>query len=185
MYSWFLRFIYALSYYIHLGIVGEIYLISKNGLCPKFFEGQGIIEKVIGVLGIHYPILIIVLCLIIAKFMVKGVKKLAPFTIQMKSSEPFGIEKLYTGIQLVPYFTFAFREELFGYWGVFALLIITVLFLTSFGTFNLSLLFLGYRQYCIKTDNSTVWLVSKRKISDFSNSELVHTLQDNVFVRYE
>ena len=117
--------------------------------------------------------------------MVKGTKKLAIYTTQLRSSEPFGIEILYTGIQIVPYLTFAFREQLFGMWGTFALLIVTVLFLVSHGTYNLTLLLLGYRQYKLKTDNSTIWLVSKRKISNFSNSELVHTLQDNVFVRHE
>lgn len=103
----------------------------------------------------------------------------------MKKSEQIGIDTLYTGIQIAPYLTFVFKDHLFGYGGVFVLLLITVVFLTWHGAFNLSLLLLGYRQYRVTTKDSTVWLVSNRKISNFSNSELVYTLQDNVFVRHE
>ena len=74
---------------------------------------------------------------------------------------------------------------MFGFGGASVLVLVTVLFLTWHGAFNLTLLLLGYRQYRVKTENSTIWMVSKRKISNFSNSELVHTLQDNVFVRHE
>lgn len=185
MYSWLLRFIYSFTYYIHIGIVAYIYQISKHGLIPLFRPDQTIEERVLEVIQIHYPLIIIILCIIIAQSMVKGAKKLASYTMQMESSESFGIEILYTGIQIVPYLTFAFREQLFGIWGALALLIVTIPFLVSHGTYNLTLLLLGYRQYKLKTDNSTIWLVSKRKISNFSNSELVHTLQDNVFVKHE
>ena len=186
MYSWILRFIYSFTYYIHLGMAGEIYQIHKHGWFPAFTQNQTAWEKGIVVLQIHYPVLLIVLCLIIAKAMVKGTKVLAYYTLKMKSSEPFGLEILYTGVQIIPYLTFVFKEQLFGFWGASILVFVTVLFLTWHGAFNLSLLFVGYEQYRVKTENNnTVWLVSKRKISNFSNSELVKTLQDNVFVRHE
>ena len=127
----------------------------------------------------------VILFLVIANSIVKGIKELSTFTVQMKASEPFGIEILYTGLQIIPYLTFVFREQLFGFRGALVLVIVSVLFLVWHGSFNLSLLFLGYRQYRVKTENSTIWLVSMRKISNFSSSELVHTLQDNVFVRHE
>lgn len=185
MYSWILRFIYSFTYYIHLAIVCEVYQFSKYGLKPTFTQEQTFWDRVTEVLQIHYPILIIILCLITANCMVKGAKMLSSFTIQMKTSEPFGIDILYTGVQIIPYLTFVFREQLFGFNGALVLVIVTILFLAWHGSYNLSLLFLGYRQYRVKTENSTIWLVSKRKISNFSNSELVYTLQDNVFVRYE
>lgn len=185
MYSWVLRFMYSFTYYIHLGIVVEIYLISKNGLIPEFIPCQTFCDKVLAVVQFYCPVLLIILCLIIANAIVKGTKKFASYTVRMKSSDPFGVEILYTGVQIVPHLTFIFREQLFGFLGALVLVLITVLFLTWHGSFNLSLLFLGYRQYRIKTENSTIWLISKRKISNFSNSESVHTLQDNVFVTYE
>ena len=83
--------------------------------------------------------------------MLKGAKKVTGFTVQMKASEPFGIEILYTGVQIIPYLTFVFREQLFGFRGALVLVLVTVLFLTWHGTFNLSLLLLGYRQYRVKT----------------------------------
>ena len=185
MYSWILRFIYSLTYYIHLGIAGELYQISKYGWVPSFSLVQSFWDGVLALLQIHYPILLVILCLIIAKIMVKGTKKVSSFTVQMKSSEPFGIEILYTGVQIIPYLSFVFKEQLFGYLGAAILVLFTVLFLTWHGTYNLSLLLLGYRQYRVRTENSTIWLISKRKISNFSGSESVYTLQDNVFVRYE
>ena len=148
-----------------------------------FNPEQKLWEKVIDVIHIHYPVLFIIFCLIIANSMVKGIKASSTFTVQMKASEPFGIETLYTGVQIIPYITFVFREQLFGFCGAFVLVIVTVLFLAWHGSFNLSLLLLGYRQYRVKTENSTIWLVSMRKISNFSNSESVHTLQDNVFCK--
>lgn len=185
MYSWFLRFIYSFTYYIHLGIAGELYQLSKHGWVTSFTPEQSAWDKVFGIIQIHYPVLFIILCLFVANIMVKGAKKVTGFTVQMKASEPFGVEILYTGVQIIPYLTFVFREQLFGFRGALVLVLVTVLFLTWHGTFNLSLLLLGYRQYRVKTENSTIWIVSKRKISNFSNSELVHTLQDNVFVRHE
>lgn len=185
MYSWFLRFVYSFTYYIHLGIVAEIYLISKNGFIPEFSPCQTVCDKMLSILQNHYPVLLIILCLIVANAMVKGTKKFASYTVQMKSSDPFGVEILYTGVQIIPYLTLIFREQLFGYRGALVLVIVMVLFLTWHGSYNLSLLFLGYRQYRVKTANSTFWLISRRKISNFSSSESIHTLQDNVFVRYE
>lgn len=185
MYSWILRFLYSLTYYVHIGLLGEVYQISKKGLLPEFEAGQTKFDNVIGVIGIHYPLLFVVFCVIFAQFMVMKVKKIAGYTTQMKSSESYGIEIIYTGIQILPYFTFAFREHLFGFVGALVLLIVTVFFLVAHGTYNLTLAMLGYKQYKVKTDNSTFWLVSKRKISNFSNSEFVHTLQDNVYVRHE
>lgn len=185
MYSWFLRFIYSFTYYIHLGIVAEIYLISMNGFVPEYTRCQTVCDKIQAVIQIHYPVLLIILCLIIANAMVKGTKKFASYTVQMKSSDPYGVEILYTGVQIIPYLTFILREQLFGYWGALVLVLITVLFLTWHGSFNLSLLFIGYKQYRVKTENSTFWLVSRRKISNFSGSESIYTLQDNVFVRHD
>lgn len=185
MYSWFLRFIYSFTYYIHLGIVAEIYLISKNGFIPEFTPCQTVCDKVLAVIQIHYPVLLFIICLIIANAMVKRTKSFANYTVQMKSSDPFGVEIIYTGVQIIPYLTFIFREHLFGFGGAMVLVIVSVLFLTWHGSFNLSLFFLGYRQYRVRNENSTFWLVSRRKISDFTGSESVYTLQDNVFVRYE
>lgn len=185
MYSWILRFIYSFTYYIHLGIAVEIYQVSKHGVCPAFTPEQTIWDQAVAVIQLHYPLLLVVLCLIIAKTMVVGAKKFARYTVQMKSSDPFDIDILYTGVQIIPYLTLIFREQLFGFWGASVLVLITVLFLTWHGSYNLSLLFMGYRQYRVKTENSTFWLVSKRKISNFLNSESVYTLQDNVLVRYE
>lgn len=142
-------------------------------------------DQILEIIEIHYPILLVALCLVVANSMVKGTKNLASFSVQMKNSEPISMENLYTGIQIIPYFTFVFKEHLFGYCGVFVLLIVTLFFLVMHGSYNLSLLLLGYRQYKVKTENSTIWMISKRKISNFSNSELVHILQDNVFVRHE
>lgn len=185
MYSWFLRFIYSFTYYIHLGIFGEIYQISKNGWIPSFAEEETVWDKVLAVVLIHYPMLLVILCLIIANAMLKGTTKFASYTVQMKSSDPIGVNSLYTGVQIIPYLTIILKEQLSGFWGALVLVLVTVPFFTWHGSFNLSLLFLGYRQYKIKTDNSTFWLVSKRKISNFSSSESVYPLQDNVFVRYE
>lgn len=185
MYSWLLRFVYSFTYYIHLGIVAEISQVRKYRIIPEFTPCQTVWDKVLSVALIHYPVLLIILCLFIANAMVKGTMKFASYTVQMKSSDPFGVEILYTGVQIIPYLSFLFREQLFGFRGALVLVLVTVLFLTWHGTFNLSLLLLGYRQYRVKTENSTIWIVSKRKISNFSNSELVHTLQDNVFVRHE
>lgn len=88
MYSWILRFIYSFTYYIHLAIVCELYQFSKYGLKPTFTQEQTFWDRVTEVLQIHYPILIIILCLITANCMVKGAKMLSSFTIQMKTSEP-------------------------------------------------------------------------------------------------
>ena len=140
MYSWCLRFIYSFTYYIHLWVAAEIYLISKNGFVPKFIPCQTVWDKVLAVMQFYYPVLLIILCLIIANAMVKGTKKFARYSVQMKSSDPFGIDVLYTGVQIIPYLTLIFREQLFGFLGASVLVLITVFFLTWHGSYNLSLL---------------------------------------------
>ena len=130
MYSWFLRFVYSSTYYIHLGIVAEIYKISKHGAWPTFTPDQTVLDQAVTIIQLHYPLLLVVLCLIIAKTMVKGTKNSASYTVQMKSSDPFGVEILYTGVQIVPYLTLIFREQLFGFRGALVLVLVTVLFLT-------------------------------------------------------
>ena len=185
MYSLLLRILYSFTYYIHIGMIGECYQIYKHGFWPSFSAEESWVEMTEKVLFIHYPIVFVIICLMVAKFVVCGSKKLASNTLQMKSSDPYSLETLYSGIQLIPYITFLFKDKMFGKWGASVLIIGTVLFLVGHGTYNLSLAILGYYQYRVKTENTTCWLITKRRLSNFSNSEKVHTLQDNVFVRHE
>lgn len=185
MYSYLLRLAYSVSYYVHLGIVGEAYKIYNHGLYPVYESEVSYISIATDLLYIHYPLLFVIYCLIVAKLMVVNSKKLAGYTIQMKSEEAYGIEILYTGVQIVPYLTFLLRNEWFSKWGAIMLLVVSVFFLVVHGTYNLSLAILGYKQYKVKTESTTCMLICKRRISNFSNSEFIHTLQDNVFVRHE
>lgn len=185
MYSYFLRLAYSVSYYIHLGIIGEVYQIYNHGLSPVYESDVSYFKIMIDLLSFHYPLLFVIYCLIVAKLMVVNSKNLAGYTIQMKSEEAYGIEILYTGVQIVPYLTFLLKNEWLSKWGTMVLLVVSVFFLVVHGTYNLSLAILGYKQYKVKTESTTCWLICKRRVSNFSNSEFIHTLQDNVFVRHE
>lgn len=185
MYSYILRLVYSITYYIHLGFLAETYLIYKLGLYPTYESEVSYFSIATDVLSIHFPLLFVVFCLIVAKLMVVNSKKLAGYTIQLKNEEAYGFEILYTGIQIVPYLTFLVKNGWPSKLGSVLLVVVSVFFLVAHGTYNLSLAILGYKQYKVKTDNTTCWLICKRRISNFSNSEFVHTLQDNVFVKHE
>lgn len=185
MYSYLLRLAYSVTYYIHLGIIVEAYKIYNQGLYPVYESDASYISIATDLLSIHYPLFFVIYCLIFAKIMVVNSKKLAGYSIQMKSEEAYNIEILYTGVQIAPYLTFLLKTEWLNKWGTVVLVILPVFFLVAHGTYNLSLAFLGYKQYKVKTNNTTCWLICKRRISNFSNSEYIHILQDNVFVRHE
>ncbi len=185
MYSLFLRVIYSLTYFIHIGIIGEIYQINKCGFSPSFNGDESFVQGAIMLLSIHYPLIFVIMCLVVSKWIVTHTSKLAVSSIQMTRSEPFGFEVFNTGIQLLPYMGFFFKEQFLGTWGVFILWIISIVFLASYGTFNLSLFFLGYKQYNVRAESKTIWLISKRRISNFSKSVQFYPIQENVYVRYE
>lgn len=185
MYSKLLRFIYSSTYYIHVGIVGEIFKVSKYGFLPEFKDDWSGWNCIYEVGCIHFPLAFVIFCLIVAKLMVKYCKKLAPNTMKLNSDEAYGLELMYTGTQALPYITFIFREQWFGIWGTITVLFITLCFLISHGTYNLTLMFLGYKQYRVHAASSSYWMISTRRMSNFTNSEVVYKLQDNVVVRYE
>lgn len=185
MYSKPLRFIYASTYYIHIGIVGEIYNITKYGLLPDFKDNWSWCKYIYEVACIHYPLVFVVFCLVVADVMVKNCKRFAPNTIQLNNDSSYGMEILYTSTQVLPYVTSIFGEQSLGVKGVIIVMLITMFFLTSHGSFNLTLMFLGYNQYRVNAASSTYWMISKRRISNFTSSEEIHKLQDNVVIRYE
>lgn len=43
--------------------------------------------------------------------------------------------------------------------------------------------FLGYNQYRVSTDSTEYWLISKRKINNFSSSFTVVEISDKVLMR--
>lgn len=185
MYSKLLRFIYSCTYYIHVGIVGEIYKVSKCGFLPDFNSDWSCWKCIYAVGCIHFPLLFVILCLVVALLMVKHCKKLAPNTMKLHCDEAYGLELMYTGTQALPYITFIFREQWFGIWCAITVLFMTLCFLISHGTYNLTLMFLGYKQYRVQAASSSYWMISKRRISNFTSSEVVYKLQDNVVIRYE
>lgn len=185
MYSKLLRFIYASTYYIHIGIVGEIYKITNYGLLPDFKDDWSWWKYIYEVACIHYPLVFAVFCLVVADVMVKNCKRLAPNTIRLNNDAAYGTEILYASTQVLPYVTFIFMEQSFGVKSLITVMLITMFFLTSHGSFNLTLMFLGYKQYRVNAASSTYWMISKRRISNFTSSEVIYRLQDNVVIRYE
>ena len=185
MYSKLLRFIYASTYYIHIGIVGEIYKITKYGLLPDFKDDGSWCKYIYEFACIHYPLVFTVFCLVVADMMVKKCKRLAPNTIRINNDATYGMEILSISTQVLPYGTLIFREQSLGVKGLITVMLITMFFLTSHGSFNLTLMFLGYKQYRVNAASSTYWMISKRRISNFTSSEVIHKLQDNVVIRYE
>lgn len=183
MYSIFLRYIYSLTYFIHLGILGELYQIYNNGLWPSVEGDWKCISIAYELFAIHYPLLFVVFCLVVCKLMVKHVTALAPNTIQMRKADSYGITELSSVTSLFPYITLFFDKDDIKIIGVIGIALFMSLFLVSHGIFNLSVFLLRYRQYKVHSNDSDYWLISKRRLSNFSDTIQVCRLQDNIIVK--
>lgn len=186
MYSRIIRLLYSLSYFTLFAFLLEIYNVAVIwGEISIYWDLCSIREFCF----IHYPVLIIVVLLCVSKSILKRAERnLSKTQILVKKSSPFSLESCLLVGQFIPFFTFT--EKLIGKSSTTLTSVLTIvsILLLSFlmdvyGGFNLSMFFLGYNQYRVSTDSTEYWLISKRKINNFSSSFTVVEISDKVLMR--
>lgn len=186
MFSIIVRLIYALTYFSFMSLVLECLNICKNWGNINIYLSPNIFEGIEAFCVIHYPILLFLLQLWASKVIIRAAKtNIVQTQLRVLKSANVGMDSLLFLGQLVPVLTLFEKVTSANFTLLlFAVLIfVLMLFLISYGAFDLSLFFLGYHQYKVSTNSSEYWLISKRRIRDFSQSFTVVEISDKILLR--
>lgn len=190
MYSYLIRFIYSLTYFSLLPILLEIINVAANWDNLTISWNANVVNTIGDIVSIHYPIIVFLLLLFLANLLIKHAGKvLSQTTIFVKKSNSIGISSCLFISQLIPLLTFAGKiigeisPSLVLFISLASILLLAILLLAMGGTYNVALLLLGYKQYRVATEHVDYWLISKRKINNFSQGFNVVEISDKVLLR--
>lgn len=186
MYSSFIRILYSFSYFSLMLILIEVVNIVNSWDILDFYWNSNVIDGLQAFCVIHYPFIIFVLMLLFCKYiLVDAHSKLAKKQLKVVKSNPIGLDSFFFLGQLVPLLTLS--EKIFDpssslkYFAIF--IVLMLLYFISYGSFNMSLYLMQYHQYKVSTNSSEYWLISKRKIRDFSQSFTVVEISNRILLR--
>lgn len=186
MFSMVVRLVYALTCFSLMTLVLEGLNVWRNLDIVSFCWNSNVIEGLEAFCVIHYPLLIFLLLLVACKVMLCVAKKeLSHTRIQVQKSANIGMDSVLFLAQLVPMITLF--EKIVGYSFTVVtfviLVVVLIFFIPNYGAFNLSIYMLNYYQYKVSTGSSEYWLISKRRIRDFSQSFTVVEISDKILLR--
>lgn len=186
MFAKIIRIFYSLSYFSLLALIAEGVNIKSKWDEISFYWNSNIIEGMHAFCVIHYPLLILLLMLLVCSITFHNARiTLAHSQLKVLKSSNIGLDSFFQLGQIVPLLTLT--EKLLTPSFSSVILAITVLilwpFFASYGSFNMSLYIMQYHQYKISTNSSEYWLVSKRKIRDFSQSFTVVEISNKILLR--
>lgn len=184
--SFVIRLAYALTYFAHVAVVGELYQLYTNWNRLSLYWDGKICEGLRSIISIHFPLIFLVVLWFIYINSIKCARKcLMSTTIKITKSDLMGLDMVFFDKSLLPYLTilttFIGKKFTFILFPITALLL--CFFLVHQGNFNIMAFALGYKQYKVSTASSSYWLISKRRIYDFSSSYKVVEISDNVLLR--
>lgn len=179
------RFLYSLSYFTLILAFWEIKNIADgwNDIC--FYWNPCLTEGLRAFVVIHYPAILFVVILGLCKYTLsKGSSTLTRNQLKGQKSKTIGLGSTTLIGQLIPLATQlkdlgAISSSLTM---CFIMPILWLLY-TTFGSLNPSLYILRYHQYRISTDSSDYWLISRRKIRNFSQSFAVVEISNGIMLR--
>ena len=186
MFSPIIRLIYTLTYFCHIAAIGELYQLYKHWNRLSFYWNGMICEGVKEIISIHFPLIILlILWLIFRKAIECARKHLTPTTIKIIKSDALGIDAIFTDKSFIPYITLliSFVGKNFAVVLFLVSIIFLWLFLAHYGNFNTMAFVPGYKQYKVSTSSASYWLISKKRINNFSSSYKVVEISDNVLLR--
>lgn len=186
MFSLIIRFTYALTYFSHVAVVGELYQLYKNWNKLSLYWDGMISEGLRSIISIHFPLIILFVLWLVFVILIKCARKyLTPLKIQIAKSDLTGFDMIFTDKSLFPYITIliSFVGKNFIVILFPATVILLWLLLAHMGNFNIIAFVLGYKQYKVSTASASYWLISKKRICDFTSSYKVVEISNNVLLR--
>lgn len=186
MYSFFIRFIYAATYFGHMVLFGEVYQLYKHwndlSICWDENVGNGILHF----FSIHYFLFVLLALMLICKLVLGYARKhIPPNSLKIHNSNMMGVDDLLKDKSLFPYVTlltsFIGKDIACGSFA-FVMLILWLL-LCDYGNFNITVWALGYHQYKVSTAGASYWLISKGRITHFSSSYKVVEITHNILLK--
>ena len=186
MYSFFIRFIYAATYFGHMALFGEVYQLYAHWSELRIYWDGNIGTGILNFLSIHYFLFVLLALVLICKSVLGYARKhLTQNSLKIHHSSMVGVDDWLKDKSLFPYVTlltaFIGKDIACGSF-VFVMLILWLL-LCSYGNFNIVVWALGYHQYKVSTDSASYWMISKGRITHFSFSYKVVEITHNVLLR--
>lgn len=186
MFTKAIRIVYSISYFSLLALMLEVVNVATNWNDMSIYWTPKFLDGVQAFCVIHYPLLIFLLMLLSCNIICKRARTaLARTNLNVQKANNIGIENFLNFGQVVPLLTFSDKLFVVGYSRtIFVMAVFLLLFFfTSYGTFNMTLYIQQYHQYRVSTNSSEYWLISKRKIRDFSQSFTVVEISNKILLR--
>lgn len=186
MFAKIIRIAYSLSYFSLLALLAEGVNIVTNWQEISFYWNPNLVDGIQAFSVIHYPLLILLLMLLTCSITFRKARiTLVHSQLKVQKANNIGIDSFLLFGQIVPLLTLIEKLLIPSYSKViFAMsVLILLMFFTSYGAFNMSLYILQYHQYKVSTNSSEYWLISKRRIRDFSQSFTVVEISNKVLLR--
>ena len=157
MYSFFIRFIYAATYFGHMALFGEAYQLYKHWNDLSIYWDENVGNGILNFLSIHYFLFVLLALVLICKSVLGYARKhLTQNSLKIHHSSMVGVDDWLKDKSLFPYVTL----------------------LTAFigkdiacGSFVFVMLIASY------------WMISKGRITHFSFSYKVVEITHNVLLR--
>lgn len=186
MFSPIIRLIYALTYFCHLAAIGELYQLYTHWSRLSIYWNGVICEGLKEIISIHFPLIILlILWFIFRKTTEYARKHLAPVTIKISKSDLTAIDVIFADKSFLPYITLltsfvgkSFAAILFPVATIFFWF-----FLAHYGNFNTMAFVLGYKQYKVSTASASYWLISNKRINNFTSPYTVVEISDSILLR--
>jgi len=104
MFSPIIRFIFALTYFCHLAVIGELYQLYHNWSELRSYWDGMLYEVLKEIISIHFPIIILFILWVIFRKTIKCARKhLTPTTIKLSKSDSIGFDAIFTDKSFIPY----------------------------------------------------------------------------------
>ena len=147
MYSFFIRFIYAATYFGHMALFGEVYQLYKHWNDLRIYWDENIGNGILNFLSIHYFLFVLLALVLICKLVLGYARKhMPPSSLKIHNSNMVGVDDLLKDKSLFPYVTlltgFIGKDIACGSFA-FVMLIFWLL-LCGYGNFNITVWALGY-----------------------------------------
>lgn len=188
MFSTFIRFIYAASCLSFFCFFFEIVQLFRfEGELDFYWDGD-VWGGIANLLSIHYPLLILLLQLAVSHLILNYAKiHLSQNTVHVTKSPMSNYVGSSVILQILPVATFLIKYNnlLNGIVGIVVILLIilvSIIGVMKYGVYNTTLIF-TYSQDKVSSESTEYWLISKRKIHNFSRTMSVVEISDRVLLK--
>lgn len=186
MLSNIVKILYTFTYISHFFLIIFVLKIFQTINTQEWLMKKDIFDWTIFLLYNLWPLIVFFGMLYLCWLIIRKSIKLPRTTGKFRSGniQDYNIAIMLS--QLIPYISILLQlmhvEEKYVLVSCIVLILIFLLLLKDRGSFNISLSFLGYKQYRVSSDSNSYLLVSKRRINNFNHNFILVELNDETLL---